>query len=125
MMALVRIVAGVVVLAHGLVHLLYVAPDVTEFSTQRSWVVPEAVRQPFALALVAATIAASAALALAGWGVPGLASAWPVLAAFAGALSLVLLVAYWDARLVVGVGIDAALIALAVSQPAWLKDFMT
>jgi hypothetical protein len=125
MMVVVRIVAGILLLAHGLVHLLYLAPDVSEFSTQRSWLVPEAGRQPVALALIAATIAASAALALAVWGVPGLAAAWPVLAVFAGALSLVLLVAYWDTRLILGVAIDGTLITLAVVQPAWLKDFMT
>lgn len=125
MMVVVRIIAGILLLAHGLVHLLYLAPDVSEFSTQRSWLVPEAARQPVAVALIAATIAASAALALAVWGVSGLVAAWPVYAVFAGALSLVLLVAYWDTRLVLGVAIDGALIMLAVVQPAWLQDFMT
>src|SRR4051794_26367008 len=78
MMVVVRIVGAILLLAHSLVHLLYPAPDVAEFSTRRSWLVPEAARQPVALALMAATIAASAALALAVWGVPGLAAAWPV-----------------------------------------------
>jgi hypothetical protein len=32
----VRVVAGVLLLAHGLVHLLYLAPDVPEFSKGRS-----------------------------------------------------------------------------------------
>lgn len=124
-MVVVRIVAGVLLLAHGLVHLLYLAPDVPAFSTQRSWLVPDTVRRPVALALIAATIAASAALALAMWGVPGLATAWPMPAVITGALSLVLLIAYWDARLILGVAIDGALIALAVVQPDWLKGFMT
>jgi hypothetical protein len=35
-------------------------------------------------------------------GVPGLAAAWPVLAVFAGALSLILLVAYWDTQQILG-----------------------
>ena len=125
MMVVVRIVAGILLLAHGLVHLLYLVPDVSEFSTQRSWLVPEAARQLVAWALIAATIAGSAALALAVWGVPGLAAAWPVLAVFAGALSLVLLVAYWDTKLILGVAIDGTLITLAVVQPAWLRIFMT
>lgn len=125
MLVMVRLVAGVLLLAHGLVHLLYLAPDVTEFSTQRSWVVPEPARRPVALALMATTIAASAALALAVWGVPGIATAWPVLAVLAGALSLVLLVAYWDSRLVLGLVIDAALISLAVIRPAWLREVFT
>ena len=124
-MVAVRIVAGILLLAHGLVHLLYLVPDVSEFSTQGSWLVPEAARQPVARVLIAATIVASAALALAVWGAPGLATAWPVLAVLAGAISLVLIVAYWDARLMLGLAIDCALITLAVVQPAWLKDFMT
>ena len=33
MMVAVRIVAGILLLAHGLVHLLYLVPDVSEFST--------------------------------------------------------------------------------------------
>ena len=125
MMAVVRVVAGILLLAHGLVHLLYLAPDVSEFSTTRSWLVPAAARQRVALALIAATIAASAALALAVWGVPALADTWPVWAALAGALSLILLVAYWETQLILGVAIDAALITLAVVQPTWLKDFVT
>jgi hypothetical protein len=124
MIVVVRIVAGILVLAHGLVHLLYLAPDVAEFSTKRSWLVPEAARQPVASALIAATVAASAALALAAWGMPGLAAAWPVLAVVAGAVSLVLLVAYWNTRLTLGVAIDGTLITLAVVQPTWLTDFM-
>jgi hypothetical protein len=122
-MVVMRIVAGVLLLAHGLVHLLYLAPDVSEFSTQRSWLVPKAARQPVALALITGTIAASTALAVAVWGVAGL--AWPAFAVFAGALSLVLLVAYWDTQLIMGVAIDGTLITLAVVQPAWLRDFMT
>ena len=123
-MAVVRIVAGILLLAHGLVHLLYLVPDVTQFSTQRSWLVPEPARHAVAVALIAAIIVASAALALAVWGVPGLAAAWPVLAVLAGGLSFVLLVAYWDTQLVLGVVIDATIVTLAVVQPGWLKDFM-
>jgi hypothetical protein len=124
-MVLVRIVAGVLFLAHGLVHLLYLVPDVTQFSTQRSWLVPEAARHDVAVALIAAVIVASAALALAIWGVPGLTAAWPVLAVLAGGLSFVLLVAYWVTQLVLGVAIDAPMVTLAVVQPGWLKDFLT
>ena len=79
-MVLLRIVAGVLLLAHGVVHLLYLAPDMSQFSTQRSWLVPEAARQPVALGLITAPIAASAVLALAVWGVPGLTAAWPLTA---------------------------------------------
>ena len=124
-MTVVRIVVGLLLLAHGLVHLLYLVPDVAEFPSQRSWLVNEAVRRPVCVALVAATIAASALLALSVWGMPGLADLWPVLAVAAGTLSLLLLVAYWDTRLVLGVAIDAAVIAVGVIQPAWVEDLLT
>ena len=71
MIVVIRIVTGVLLLAHGLVHLLYLAQDVPEFSIQDSWLVPESARRPVALALIAATIAAFAVLALAVWGCPG------------------------------------------------------
>ena len=124
-MTVVRIVVGILLLAHGLVHLLYLFPDVAEFSTQRSWLVPEAARRPVSLALIAAGITASAMLALSVWGVPGLADAWPVWAVVAGTLSLLLLLAYWDTRLGLGVAIDAALITVGIVQPAWLRDLLT
>ena len=122
MIVVIRVVTGVLLLAHGLVHLLYLAQDVPEFSIEESWLVPESARRPVALALIAATIAAFAVLTLAVWGVPGLSMAWPILAIIASALSLVLLIAFWDTRVVLGVIIDAALITVAVTQPAWTQE---
>jgi len=121
MIVVIRVVTGVLLLAHGLVHLLYLAQDVPEFSIQDSWLVPESARRPVALALIAATIAAFAVLALAVWGVPGLSAAWPILAIVASTFSLVLLVAFWDTRVMLGVVIDIALITLAVTQPSWTQ----
>ena len=121
MIVVIRVVTGVLLLAHGLVHLLYLAQDVPEFSIQDSWLVPESARRPVALALIAATIAAFAVLALAVWGVPGLSAAWPILAIIASTFSLVLLVAFWDTRVMLGVIIDIALITLAVTQPSWTQ----
>jgi len=121
MIVVIRVVTGVLLLAHGLVHLLYLAQDVPEFSIQDSWLVPESARRPVALALIAATIAAFAVLALAVWGVPGLSAAWPILAIVASTFSLVLLVAFWDTRVMLGVIIDIALITLAVTQPSWTQ----
>ena len=121
MIVVIRVVTGVLLLAHGLVHLLYLAQDVPEFSIQDSWLVPESARRPVALALIAATIAAFAVLALAVWGMPGLSAAWPILAIIASTFSLVLLVAFWDTRVMLGVIIDLALITLAVTQPSWTQ----
>ncbi len=124
MVVLLRVVAGVLLVAHGLVHLLYLAPDTPEFSLDRSWLVPSGARRPVAVALMVATVVAFVLLALAVWQVPGLVAAWPVLALVAAGVSLLLLVLFWDWHLVFGVVIDVLLIAGALLRPDWLADFM-
>jgi len=119
----VRILAGVLLLAHGLVHLLYLAPDVDAFSIQAGRL-PENLRRPVALVLLVATVLAFVLVALSTWGVPGLSSAWPVLTVVAAGLSAVLLVVFWDRQLVFGLGIDAALMAVAMWQPVWLQQLL-
>lgn len=116
-MVLLRVAAGVLILAHGLVHLLYLADDVPEFSLDRSWPVPDAVRRAVALGLVAGTVVAFAALALALWGLPGLSSAWPTLTVVACLFSMVLLGLFWNPWLVLGLAIDMALLAVVVLRP--------
>lgn len=122
-MTWIRIVVGVVLVAHGLVHLLYVAPDVP-FSLERSWLVPPGVRRPFAFGLMGAIILAFALVTLALWGVAGLDAAWPVLTVIAAGLSASLLVAYWNTQLLLGVVIDIALVAAAIAQPQWVTDLV-
>ncbi|HET9115424.1 MAG TPA: hypothetical protein VFN33_04960 [Gaiellaceae bacterium] len=119
MMIAVRIVVGVLLLAHGFVHLLYLAPDVKEFSIDRSWLLPEPARRSVAMALMLATVVAFALVALGVWGMPGLAGAWPALIIIACLLSVVLLVAYWNSALVIGIAIDVALTTVAVTRPDW------
>jgi hypothetical protein len=119
----VRLVLGGVLLAHGLVHLLYLAPDVDAFSLESTWL-PEMLRRPVALVLLAATVLSFSLVALATWGVPGLSNAWPVLTVIAAAVSAVLLVVFWDRQLIVGLVIDAALVAAALWQPAWLQHLL-
>jgi hypothetical protein len=123
--ALIRIAVGLFLIAHGLVHLLYVVPPKKDdpsfpFTLKESWLVPESVRRPTGLVLMATTVAAFALLGLAVWGVPGLSGAWPLIAIVAAALSLVLLVAFWNSQLLFGIGLDVALIALAVLHPEWI-----
>lgn len=120
-MVLVRIATGTLLLAHGLVHLLYLADDVPEFSIDRSWLVPGAARRPLALGLVAATIVGFLVVALAVWGLPGLSGWWPGVAVVACLLSMVLLGLYSDAWLMVGVAIDLAVLAVAVTHPDWVE----
>ena len=122
MEVLVRIVLGALFGAHGLVHLLWFAPNddpAWPFRLDRSWLVSEVTRKPVAVALVALTVAGFALLGLAVWGVPGLASIWPGLAIGAAAVSLAALVLFWDRRLLWGVAIDVVLIAVALWHPAW------
>lgn len=122
----VRIVAGILLLAHGLVHLLYLVPEADDpeypFTLEASWMVPDSVRRPVALILIAATVVAFALLALAVWGVPGLSTPWPVLTFVASGFSLLLLIAFWDVRLGFGVLIDVVLIAVAGMRPGWIDQ---
>ena len=128
MTVLIRIAAGLFVVAHGLVHLLYVIPKQDDpsfpFTLQESWLVPAAIRRPSGLVLVAATVAAFALLGLAVWGVPGLSGAWSVIAIVSASFSLVLIVAFWSSQFFVGIGIDVALIALAAIQPGWVEKIV-
>jgi len=124
-MVLLRIVAAVLLVAHGLVHLLYLAHDVREFSLDQSWLVPQRARRPLALGLIVATVAAFTILALAVLGIPGLLAAWPGLTVLACTLSMVLLILFWNRWLVFGLSIDIALLALAVIRPGWLEQFVS
>jgi hypothetical protein len=120
----VHAVAGLLLIAHGLVHLLYLAPDVTEFDPQRSWIVPTAARRPVSVALMVATVGAFALLGLAVWGVPVVRDAWPAIAVAASLCSLLLLGAFWNARLLFGVTIDAAVLMIAWLEPPWSQDLL-
>lgn len=122
--ALVRIVLGLLLVAHGMVHLMWFAPNddpAWPFRLDRSWLVPDTRRKPVAIVLVALVVAGFALLGLALWGVPGLASIWPGLAIGASAASLAVLVLFWDRQLVWGVAIDAALIVVALWRPDWTE----
>jgi hypothetical protein len=118
-----RIVVGLLLIAHGLVHLLYFVTNADDarfpFTIASSWLVPEPARRPVAVVLVSVTVAAFALLGLAVWGVPGLAAIWPLLAVGGSAASLALLIAFWDTQLLFGIAIDVALIVLAVMRPGW------
>jgi hypothetical protein len=119
MPVVIRILAGLLLIAHGLVHLLYVASDVEEFTPDASWIVGANARRPVAYALMTVTVAAFALVGFAVWGLPLLSAVWPTLTIIASLASLVLLILYWHPRLVFGVAIDLVLIAVAVVRPAW------
>ena len=117
-----RIVVGALLVAHGLVHLMWFASakDASwPFHLDRSWLLPEHARRPAGIALIAVVVAAFALLGLAVWGVPLLASTWVGLAVVGGAASLAVLVAYWDRQLVWGVAIDVVVLVVALWRPGW------
>jgi hypothetical protein len=114
-----RIAIGGLLIAHGLVHLLYRFPEVPQFSLERSWLVPESVSATVGNVLIGTTIVLFTLLGLAVWGVPGLTDIWPALAIIGSLLSLLLLVAFWNRSLFFGVLIDLALIAVALIRPGW------
>ena len=122
MEVLVRIVLGALLCAHGLVHLLWFAPNddrAWPFRLDRSWLLSEGARRPVAVALVALTVVGFGLLGLAVWGVPGLASIWPVLAIGSAIASLAALVLFWDRQLLWGAAIDLALVVVALWRPGW------
>ncbi len=119
MTTVIRIVIGLLLIAHGLVHLLYLSDDVPEFSLEDSWLVPGSASRPVAMVLMGGTVVTFVLLGLAVWGVPGLAEVWPAIAIVASLLSLALLVAFWSWSLVFGVLIDLAILAVAVIRPEW------
>jgi hypothetical protein len=121
---LVRALVGFLLLAHGFVHLLYLAPDVPEFSLDRSWLVPDGARRAVGVSLLVATVVAFAVLAVAVWGVPGLSAVWPAVAAVACLLSLALLTLFWARQLVLGAALDLGLLAVAATRPAFLERFL-
>ena len=124
MEVLVRIVLGVLLVAHGLVHLLWFAPNedpAWPFRLDRSGLVPEGTQKPVAVALVALIVAGFGLLGLAVWGLPGLAAIWPGLAIGAAVASLVALVLFWDRQLLWGVAIDVTLIVVALWRPGWTE----
>lgn len=121
-----KVVVGVLLAAHGLVHLLYFVTNAEDptwpFSVEHSWLVPVAVRRPVALVLIAITAGAFVLLGLAVMGVPGLRAAWPGLAVVGAAASLATLSLYWNRQLVVGIAIDLVVLALAIWPPDWTAD---
>lgn len=123
-MIVLRGLMGLLLVAHGLVHLLYLAAEVPEFSTEKSWLVPKAWRRPVAITLIGATVVGFALLGLAVWGVPGLRDVWPVLAIAASSVSALLMVAFFHPRLLLGLTIDTAIIAVAIIQPVWAQTLL-
>jgi hypothetical protein len=126
------ILAGFLV-AHGLVHLMFVspapasasAPGATEwpFDMAKSWLVTGPgldvnLVRAVGLALIAAIVVtfALAGMATAGIVVPS--GSWRTLVAISAVASIALLVLFFNPQLVLGLGIDAVLLAVVLAS-AW------
>lgn len=118
-----RVLAGLFLVAHGLVFMLYLVKEPNDpkwpFTFDKSWLVPDASRRSLGIVLMILTIALFVLLALAVWGVPGLAGVWSMLAIAAALVSAILLVAFWQPQLVIGILIALALAVIAVAKPGW------
>ncbi|MCV2395202.1 hypothetical protein OEB99_12865 [Actinotalea sp. M2MS4P-6] len=123
MVVFLKVVVGILLAAHGLVHLLYFVPKPDDptwpFTVERSWLVPEPARRPVAVALVAVTVVAFVLLGLAVTGFPGLRVIWPGLAVVGSIASLATLAVYWNAQLLAGIAIDVVVLVLAFWRPEW------
>jgi hypothetical protein len=69
--------------------------------------------------MMLSTVVAFVLVALAVWGIPELAGAWPAVVMVACLLSLALLVTYWNFALTIGIAIDLCLATVAVTRPDW------
>lgn len=91
----VRVVVGSLLVAHGLVHLLFIAENVPEFTFDGSWLpLDGATARTVGLALMAGSVGVFALAGASVWGMPGLAGWWAVLTIVASVLSLLLLLAF-------------------------------
>lgn len=105
-------------IAHGLIHASYVTPAPPDangwpFTLARSWLLGGLDGGALKVIGVALAVVAAASFAAAGLGlvgVPLLSGAWQVLATVGAAASLLLLVLFWHAWLVLGIVISAAVL---------------
>ncbi len=113
-----RTLMGLFLVAHGLIHASYFTPVPADakgwpFALTRSWLlagVGAAALRPlgWTLALVAALAFTAAGLGL--LGVPFLAGDWQAFAVVGAVASLLLLVMFWNAMLVLGIVVSAAVL---------------
>lgn len=118
---MVRILVGLFLVAHGLVHLLYFAPRPDDpsypFVAEDRWFPRALGLQPWAAVAVARTLAVMCTIAFAISGVALLASAdlWEPAAVIGSATSLVLMVLFFHPWLLFGIAIDVLILASVLS----------
>src|SRR5690349_93737 len=116
-----RILLGLFLIAHGLIHASYSAPRPPEgpvrwpFELGQSWVlsplgISTTLARPLGTLLWIAATLLTVAAGLGVFGVPVLHESWRGLAVAGAVASLLLLAIYFDPMLIVGLVIDVALI---------------
>jgi len=127
-----RIILGVFIIAHGLVHtILAIAPNPADpeakpgafFTTvERSWLLPQlglstSAVQWIGVILVAASTVGFVLAGVGILGVPGLVTVWRTVAIISACSSLLLLIIFWHPWLPIGVLIDIAILVALL----WVK----
>jgi hypothetical protein len=108
----VRVILGALIICHGLITVLIWGAPPSEgapFNPSHSWALGD--RRAAAVVLAAA---AGIGFVLVGVGVLGRAGWWPGWAIAAGALAVILMILYFNAWLVVGLAISAAVLVAGV-----------
>ena len=119
---MVRVIAGLFLVAHGLIHLMYVTPPPKDdpkypFVPEERWF-PRAVGlEPGAAKGVARTLATTCVVLFVIAGIALLAntSLWKPAAVTGSVVSLVLMLLFFHPWLVFGIAIDAAIVATVLS----------
>ena len=116
---MVRIVFGVLLLVHGLIHLAWFAPLPPDDAFPFRWDSPmlpdvsETTLKRFAGPVIVALVALLAIAALGVWGVPVLAGIWPAAAILGALLSFVVMALLWHPWFVTGPLVNVLIIVFA------------
>ena len=120
---LLRLLTATLCLAHGSLHLGFITPPPDDpaypFRIDESWLVPAAAQRQVGLTLATIAILAFAGLAVVVLGIRRIRYAWRPLLGIGGTASLLLLIGYWNPWLIIGVGINTALLAVTFAVPDW------
>ena len=119
---MIRLVTGLFLIAHGLVHLLYLAPRPETdpnypFVPEERWLARAIGLQPSTAKAIAGALAVACAIAFVIAGISLLASAevWEPAAVVASLISLVLMLLFFHPWLMLGIAIDVAIIGSVLS----------
>jgi hypothetical protein len=120
-----RIVFGIVMFAHGAIHLLWLAPKPADPKYPFRWrspllpKLPEATLKAVTIPLIALQVLAYSVAALGVVGVPALTGVWGAAAVLGSTLSIVLIAILWDRDFIFGPIVDVAIIAVVLM--GWIR----